>query len=382
MARNGQREGMTGQPAKEPKISPEAGAAGPVRSRERRSLFSSFNRLLGRMSMFAATALLTGVAVVLALLVNWLIGTTGFIEFTWQLVVAAIGSTVLVGVPIIIYSQIVIRELKTSRGTLRRMTEQLAWAVNNAEHANEAKSHFLANMSHELRTPLNAIIGFSDIIRNQRFGEIGNPRYSEYAKDINDSGLHLLSIINDILDLAKIEAGHAGVQEQIEFEIAPVISSAVRMVTPLAERRGVDLAVLSCPEPVRLTGVERMIRQVLVNVMSNAVKFTDEGGSVTVVTERRAGGSFRISITDTGIGMSSEEVKVALTPFGQADNTLARKHEGTGLGLPLANAMMELHGGRLVVKSKPGRGTTIVLVFPAARVSVPSREETVAERAS
>ncbi len=382
MARNGQHEGMTEQPAKEPRIAPEASAAGPVRSGERRSLFSSFNRLLGRMSIFAATASLTGVAVVLALLVNWLIGATGFVELTWQLVVAVIVSTVLVGVPIIIYSQIIIRELKTSRGTLRKMTEQLAWAVNNAEHANEAKSHFLANMSHELRTPLNAIIGFSDIIRNQRFGEIGNPRYSDYAKDINDSGLHLLGIINDILDLAKIEAGHASVQEQVEFEIGPAISSAVRMVAPLAERRGVDLAVLSCPEPVRLIGVERMIRQVLVNVMSNAVKFTEEGGSVTVVTERRAGGSFRISVMDTGIGMSSEEVKIALTPFGQADNMLTRKHEGTGLGLPLANAMMELHGGRLLVKSKPGRGTTIVLLFPAARVSVASPEETVAARAS
>lgn len=382
MARKGQHEGMTGQSAKEPRISPEAGAAGSVRSGERRSLLSSFNRLLGRMSMLAATAALTGVAVVLALLVNWLIGATGFIEFTWQLVVAAIGSTVLVGVPIIIYSQVIIRELKTSRSTLRRMTEQLAWAVNNAEHANEAKSHFLANMSHELRTPLNAIIGFSDIIRNQRFGEIGNPRYSEYAKDINDSGHHLLGIINDILDLAKIEAGHTSVQEQVEFEIGPAISSAVRMVSTLAERRRVGLAVLPCPEPVRLTGVERMIRQVLINVISNAVKFTEEGGSVTVVTERRSGGSFRISVMDTGIGMSSEEVKVALTPFGQTDNMLTRKHEGTGLGLPLAKAMMELHDGRLLVKSKPGRGTTIVLVFPAARVSVASPEAAVAARAS
>jgi len=382
MARNGQREGMTGQSDKEPRLSPELSAAGPIRSGERRSLLSSLNRLLGRMSMLAATASLTGVAVVLAVLVNWLIGTTGFIDFTWQLVIAAIGSTILVGVPIIIYSQVIIRELKTSRSTLRKMTEQLAWAVNNAEHANEAKSHFLANMSHELRTPLNAIIGFSDIIRNQRFGEVGNPRYCDYAKDINDSGIHLLSIINDILDLAKIEAGHASVQEQVEFEIGPAISSAVRMVSTLAERRGVDLAVLSCPEAVRLTGVERMIRQVLVNVMSNAVKFTEEGGSVTVVTERRGGGSFRISVMDTGIGMSPEEIKVALTPFGQADNMLTRKHEGTGLGLPLANAMMELHGGRLLVKSKPGRGTTIVLVFPAARVSVASPEEAPAARAS
>ncbi len=265
----------------------------------------------------------------------------------------------------------------------QQLTEaQLAEALAKAKAATEVKSQFLANMSHELRTPLNAIIGFSEIISNQMFGPVGQTKYVDYATDIRSSGAHLLSIINDILDLAKIEAGHASVQEQVEFEIGPAISSAVRMVAPLAERRGVDLAVLSCPEPVRLIGVERMIRQVLVNVMSNAVKFTEEGGSVTVVTERRAGGSFRISVMDTGIGMSSEEVKIALTPFGQADNMLTRKHEGTGLGLPLANAMMELHGGRLLVKSKPGRGTTIVLLFPAARVSVASPEETVAARAS
>lgn len=324
--------------------------------------------------MFMATLLLTAVAIVLSVLVNWALGQIGLIEFNVRVLIAAIVSTVVVGFPIIIYSQKIIRELKTSRHTLRQMTEQLAWAVNDAEHANEAKSHFLANMSHELRTPLNAIIGFSDIIRNQRFGDTGNPRYREYAKDINDSGVHLLSIINDILDLAKIEAGHASVQEQVEFEIAPVVTGAVRMVSTLADRRNVVLSVFPCAEDIRLTGVERMIRQVLVNVLSNAVKFTEEGGSVTVVTEHHPGEAFRISVTDTGIGMTPDEVKTALTPFGQADNNLSRKHEGTGLGLPLANAMMELHDGRLLVKSKQGLGTTITLVFPSARVSVASPE--------
>ena len=382
MVRNGQHAGMTKQIENEPDISLETDTGEPKRAGERRSMLSSFNRLLGRLNMFAATFLLTGIAVVLSVLVNWLLGQTGFIDFDRRLLAATIGSTVLVGSPIIIYSQVIIREIKDSRRALRKMTEQLAWAVNNAEHANEAKSHFLANMSHELRTPLNAIIGFSDIIRNQRFGETGNPRYREYAKDINDSGIHLLGIINDILDLAKIEAGHANIQEQVEFEITPAIDSAVRMVSTLAERRGVDLAVVSCPETIRLTGVERMIRQVLVNVLSNAVKFTEEGGSVTVVTEYRAGGSFRISVMDTGIGMTPDEVKIALTPFGQADNTLTRKHEGTGLGLPLATAMMEMHDGKLLVKSKPGRGTTITLVFRDKRVTVAPGNEPPAIRAS
>lgn len=344
----------------------------------RRGLLSRLNRLLGRLGPAMASLLLTAVAVVLAGLFNWVLGEAGLIDFDLQILEATIIVTVLVGLPIIVYAQITIQALNVSRRALRQMTERLAWALDNAERANEAKSHFLANMSHELRTPLNAIIGFSDILRNQRFGEIGNPRYREYAADINESGMHLLSIINDILDLSKIEAGSASTVDEVEFDVDAVIESAEHMVRMMAERGNVTLFVQKPEASVRLIGVERMVRQILVNVLSNALKFTDTGGVVSLAASLRSNGTFVVSISDTGIGMSPEEVKLALTPFGQVDSSLSRKHAGTGLGLPLAKAMMELHEGRLLVRSAPGRGTTVILVFPAKRVADVSQRASVA----
>lgn len=356
---------MTEQPTSEPERLSELGATSRG---ARRSPLSSVNRLLGRMPILVTTALLTSVAVVLAISLNWLLGQTGLIEFTWRIFTATTIVTILTGFPIIVYSQLIIREIKSSRQMLRKMTERLAWAFDNAERANEAKSHFLANMSHELRTPLNAIIGFSDIMRNERFGPIGNERYLGYARDVNDSGIHLLGIINDILDLAKIEAGHATMEAETKFDAGAAIGSAERMVRPMADARGVSLVVDANNCDLMLVGVERMVRQVLINVLSNAVKFTESGGLVTLSAEYRAHGNFVISIADTGIGMSLEEIKVALTPFGQADNTMTRHQAGTGLGLPLAKAMMELHGGRLMVRSEKGAGTAIILIFPGTRV--------------
>ena len=334
----------------------------------RRGLLSRLNRLLGRLGPAMASLLLTAAAVVLAGLFNWLLGKIGLIDFDLRILEATIIVTVLVGLPIIVYAQMTIQALNGSRRALRQMTERLAWALDNAERANEAKSHFLANMSHELRTPLNAIIGFSDIL----------PRYREYAADINESGMHLLSIINDILDLSKIEAGSASTADEVEFDVDAVIESAEHMVRMLAERGSVTLFVQKPEVSVRLTGVERMVRQIFVNVLSNAVKFTDEGGVVSLAASLRSNGTFVVSISDTGIGMSPEEVKLALTPFGQADSSLSRKHAGTGLGLPLAKAMMELHEGRLLVRSAPGRGTTVILVFPAKRVAGVSQRASVA----
>ena len=359
---------MTEQRTTEPEPLSDLDAGEATRRGGRRGPLSVVNRLLGRLSIFATTALLTGVAVVIAVSLNWMLGQIGLLEFTWRIFTAATVVTILTGAPIIVYSQFIIREMKSSRRMLRQMTERLAWAFHNAERANEAKSHFLANMSHELRTPLNAIIGFSDIMRNERFGPLNNDRYRDYARDVNESGIHLLGIINEILDLAKIEAGHATMETETHFEIGAVIGSVERMVRPMADARGVRLAIDANNGGLRLLAVERMVRQVLINVLSNAVKFTEAGGLVTLSAEYRPHGNFVISIADTGIGMSPDEVKVALTPFGQADNTLTRQHVGTGLGLPLAKAMMELHGGRLMARSEKGAGTAIILVFPAARV--------------
>ena len=345
--------------------SPEPGAG---RKLYRRGALSQINRFVGRLNTTVAVLFVTGVAVVLAILFNWLMGEIGLIDFNGRILLASAIVTVLVGLPIITYAQLIIRELNASRRVQRQMTERLALALDNAERANETQSRFLANMSHELRTPLNAIIGFSDILRNQRFGVIGDPRYAEYAKDIIDSGLHLLGIINDILDLARIESGHASSVNMSEFEIGPVIESAEHMVRLLAERGEVEVRVDPPEIRVHLLGVERMVRQILVNVMSNAVKFTEPGGTVYIMSSVRNNGAFVISVSDTGIGMSRDEMKVALTPFGQTDSAIPRKHAGTGLGLPLAKAMMELHEGRLILRSAPGKGTTVVLVFPATRV--------------
>ena len=360
--------GMTEQRTSEPAPLSDLDVEDATKRSARRGPLSVVNRLLGRMSIFVTTALLTGVAVVIAVSLNWVLGQIGLLEFTWRIFTAATVVTILTGAPIIVYSQFIIREMKSSRRMLRKMTERLAWAFHNAERANEAKSHFLANMSHELRTPLNAIIGFSDIMRNERFGPLNNDRYRDYARDVNESGIHLLGIINEILDLAKIEAGHATMESETEFEVGAVIGSAERMVRPMAEARGVRLVVDANNCELRIRAVERMVRQVLINVLSNAVKFTEADGLVTLSAEYRPHGNFVISIADTGIGMSPDEVKLALTPFGQADNTLTRQHVGTGLGLPLAKAMMDLHGGRLMVRSEKGAGTAVVLIFPNACV--------------
>lgn len=328
------------------------------------------NRLLGRMSAAAATAFVTGVAVMVAIGLHWLLGLTSFFEFDTRLLVSATIVTILTGAPIVYYSQSIIRELKTSRHTLRLMTEKLAVAFHNAEHANEAKSKFLANMSHELRTPLNAIIGFSDIMQNELMGPLENARYRDYAHDINASGAHLLGIINDILDLAKIESGRIMLGEDEEFDVVECAEAACTMVRPLAARQSVELFVVLPPQDIALSAIARMFRQILINILSNALKFTPAGGLVSLSIELRPNGNLAVTIADTGIGMSPEDMKIALTPFGQVHSEMSRGHIGTGLGLPLANAMMEMHGGRLVLRSKPGQGTTVVMILPAARVKL------------
>ena len=257
------------------------------------------------------------------------------------------------------------------------MTENLAIAFHDAEEANEAKSRFLANMSHELRTPLNAVIGFSDIMLNQRFGRIENPRYVDYAKDINSSGIHLLSIINDILDLSKIESGEASVEPENEFDIVTVIESACSMLRPLGARQQVALAIDMPDQRYILLAVERMVRQVLLNILSNAIKYTGAAGTVRLTVDRCPNGALTISVIDTGIGMTAEEIRIAMSPFGQVKSKLSGIHASTGLGLPLARAMMEMHGGSLKLRSVPGKGTTVALHFPHLRVRIDDNPELV-----
>ncbi len=322
----------------------------------------------GRLGYWGTTAVLVALAVLLALGAHAVLAAArgGFYSWRFALDVAIV--TVVVATPIVAYAQSIIRQLAASRRALKQMTERLAIAVDAAEQANVAKSQFLANMSHELRTPLNAIIGFSEMIQAQHFGPVGNARYLEYLKDISKSGHHLLGIINGILDLSKIEAGRANVQEEEEFNLAAVLDASLRMMRPLADRARVTLEMPNDGRGMRLVAVERMVCQILLNLLSNAVKFTPAGGRVTLSAVRTPEGGLLVAVADTGLGMTPAEIKVALTPFGQIQNAQSRKHAGTGLGLPLAKAMMELHGGALRVASTPGQGTTIALVFPPERV--------------
>lgn len=343
-----------------------ADGSGPPR---RSGILASLNRWLGWRHLATATALLVSAAVVAAVSLHVLLSVLGLYPVGPDVLFGAALITILIATPVVLYAQLIIRELVRSRQALRRMTDELAWALHKAEEGNRAKSTFLAAMSHELRTPLNAIIGFSDVMAGQRLGPLEDPRYRGYAADINASGTHLLEIINDILDIAKIESGQAVIEDDDTMPIAEVVEASMTIVEPMAVQAGVSLQALLPAVAVRLTGVERMIRQILINILSNAVKFTAAGGSVVLDVVPRYNGWLLVTVTDTGIGMSEDETRIALTPFGQIDGPLNRRHGGTGLGLPLARSMMELHGGHLTIVSAPGQGTTVELRFPPNRVS-------------
>jgi signal transduction histidine kinase len=246
---------------------------------------------------------------------------------------------------------------------LQKKNVEMEKAKVEAESANMAKSRFLANISHELRTPLNAIIGFSSIITSQLFGEI-NPKYHEYASDIHDSGQHLLEIINDILDLSKAEAGKLTLEME-EFSVPKAIRKCSTILSERAVQNDISLNV-HIPDDLPYLIADRVrFIQIMLNIMSNAVKFTEPGGSVFVHAESAPAGEGKtcltLSVRDTGIGMSAEDIKKALQSFGQADSGLNRKYEGTGLGLPLTRRLVELHHGTLDITSEVGAGTTVTV---------------------
>lgn len=254
-------------------------------------------------------------------------------------------------------------ELAEANARLGVVNTKLMAAQVLAESASRAKSEFLANMSHELRTPLNAIIGFSEIIKDQAFGPIGQQRYSEYAKDIYDSGGSLLQLINDILDLTKIEAGKMELQKSF-VDVADVLRRCMRMIKDRASKSNLRLKTSFDPNLPRLFADEGRLRQIGVNLLSNAVKFTPAGGQVVLSASVDPDGAVMIGVADSGIGMSPGEIKVALERFGQTPSSLSRPNEGTGLGLPLTKTLVELHGGRLAIASAPGKGTTVTVRFP------------------
>ena len=241
--------------------------------------------------------------------------------------------------------------------------EEQRRAREQAEFASRAKSEFLANMSHELRTPLNAIIGFSEIINQELFGPIGSARYVEYARDIYDSGTHLLSVINDILDLSKAEAGRLRPVIR-DIDLAPTVAACLRVVRERAVTGRVALKSTVAEDLPTFPADQRMVKQILLNLLSNAIKFTPEGGKVEVDAALLDSGKLILSVTDTGIGMRPEDIPIALQPFSQIDSSLSRRYEGTGLGLPLTKSLVELQGGVLELDSEVGKGTTVRVIFP------------------
>jgi signal transduction histidine kinase len=249
----------------------------------------------------------------------------------------------------------------------KRAEKAIIEARRQAETANKVKSAFLANMSHELRTPLNAIIGFSDLMTREAFGPIEPKQYREYVGYIFGAGEHLLELINDILDISKVEAGSAELQEE-PIDIPDLVRATTLLVQGRASKGQVRLTADLQQDLPRIRADLRKMKQILVNILSNAVKFTDPGGSVTLQVRCEPGRGHVFRIVDTGVGMAKADIPKALSPFGQVGEGSARSDEGTGLGLPLTKKLVELHGGRLELESAPGEGTTVTLAFPSDRI--------------
>jgi signal transduction histidine kinase len=263
--------------------------------------------------------------------------------------------------------ELYIRQAYVGRQTVEEKNQLVNEALTEAVRANKSKSEFLATMSHELRTPLNAIIGFSDIIKRKLFGPLDNEKYADYAKDIHDSGSHLLAIINDILDLAKAESGKLTLNEH-EFDISAMLEACVRMCRGRAEANRVDLLFFGGQSEVIVLADERLMLQIVANIVTNAIKFTPEDGSVRIYVNASPQKGIVIKVADTGIGIAPENLDRVLRPFEQVETSYARKHGGSGLGLPYAKRLTELHNGDLKLESELGKGTTATIVLPPERL--------------
>ncbi|GIK96603.1 MAG: hypothetical protein BroJett029_08120 [Alphaproteobacteria bacterium] len=261
--------------------------------------------------------------------------------------------------------RVTVAELEETKARLERTTADLVTALDAAAASSQAKSQFLAAMSHELRTPLNAIIGFSEALGAGLGGPL-NERQTEYVGHIRFAGKHLLELVNDVLDLSKMDAGRFDLDE-VEIDVGETIKAVVELLAPDAKGAKLTVQANVQSDLPRLTADPRRLRQMLINLLSNAIKFTPEGGRVEIRAAASESG-IAVSVADTGIGIAAADIPKALERFGQVDGSLARKYEGTGLGLPLCQKLVELHGGTLALDSEPGVGTTVTLAFPSDRI--------------
>ena len=272
-----------------------------------------------------------------------------------------------------------VADLRHSQQKLERQAEEVADLAEKyaeektrAEEANQAKSKFLANMSHELRTPLNAIIGFSEIMESSMFGPLGSDKYREYCSDIHQSGQYLLDVINDILDMSKIEAGRIRLDAE-PVDLEPFLNDAMRVVSGRVNDKRLKLTA-RIRRDISLTADHRLLKQIILNLLSNAVKFTPEGGRITIRARATAGGWVSVSIADTGIGIPEHALARLARPFEQVESQLTKSHQGSGLGLAIAKSLTELHQGTMRIRSTPGRGTMVLLRLPISRTMVQKEE--------
>ena len=328
-----------------------------------RRLLIRLDRWLAGLGMMPAVAVLTGAAMLLAIVsasTGWLIA-FGALPLPIPMLAGAVSA--LVACPIILHGQRLIKALERKKRELTGLTVALARSRDEAEASSRSKITFLANMSHELRTPLNAIIGFSELIRDQKNGPIGQRPYVDYAADIHDSGRRLLETINAVLELSKLEAGKMN-SEAESIDLHQLIGECLRELKDEAARRAVTIEN-QAEIHAEILADPRLAKRILLNILSNAIKFNRPAGTVRIelTTHRREAS---VTIIDSGIGMTQNEIVTALRPFHQIDGSLDRRYNGTGLGLPLAKALIEHLGGTLLIDSEPGIGTTLVTTLPTA----------------
>lgn len=288
-------------------------------------------------------------------LVDWLAGRP--LDEASEITLLAISALVAMGVGL----------LARSFTSKINLAEELAEAKRDVERSSRAKTDFLANISHELRTPLNAVIGFSQVMRNEMLGPLGSARYREYAAGIEESGQHLLRLIDDIMDVSQIESGRVDLREE-QIHPSELVESVARLIRPKADSNRVLLFVQPTADLPELLVDARRVKQILLNLLSNAVKYTPAGGRVELRCRIAESGDFVIEVTDTGIGIRPGDIDRVLRPLDRGESSYTRSYDGPGLGLPIARGLVELHGGSLTLDSVPNNGTTIIVRLPATRV--------------